>query len=761
MKILMPYTYLLCMISALIPLNAVAQGERPLLEEIIVTAEKRSESLQDLSQAVTALSGEDIDNRNITTFVDLSSIAPGVTVAKNEGFKTVISIRGVGNETNQNASANPSVSYHLDGIYVASPYALHTDFLDIERIEVLRGPQGTLFGQNSTGGAINVITQAPDTGGFFGNADLTVGNYGLIRTRGSVNVPMSDTLALRASVSYHNHDGFSRNIVLDQELDQADNISGRVRLFWTPAENLRFNLTAQYYEEDTNGAAQKGILDPTPGKRRLAQNSENKYDLESQLYSLVAEWDLSAFTVKSLTSYQDDDIAVVRDNDRNDYATLMNQGIFLFSSVFDPETNRQKTFTQEFNLISAEPLWGKLDWVAGVFYLDTEIDILIREYIDFDKNGVFGPVTLEQVLSYGGEVGFISDSKPERDSISVYGQGTYHFTDRMRLIAGLRYTEDEVYSEVTNYYGRDGTDILEVKSEKLTGRGALEYDLGDDTMVYGSYTRGFKPGGSNLTFGIEDVISPILVLPTFKDETIEAWELGIKTDFADNRIRLNTAVFYYDYKNLQYQATDPEVFNGGVGNLPGSEIYGAELELLSFITDRFTLDARLSWLETEITESHLALDNVQSEAATNALLRQKASLSGPEVEQARAAVITDVNGNKLAKTPKFTADVMLRYRGRLSSWADLEGSVQYTYRDGFQHRIFNNPRADDVPSYNIVNLMLSIAPDAYPWHIDLMAMNLGDEDGINARFTDVFGVGATGDELIAPRQYMVRFGMEF
>ena len=167
MKTLIPNSYLLSIVTVLLPLNAAAQDERPLLEEIIVTAEKRSESLQDLSQAVTALSGEDIDNRNITSFVDLSSIAPGVTVAKNEGFKTVISIRGVGNETNQNASANPSVSYHLDGIYVASPYALHTDFLDIERIEVLRGPQGTLFGQNSTGGAINVITPGARYRGIF------------------------------------------------------------------------------------------------------------------------------------------------------------------------------------------------------------------------------------------------------------------------------------------------------------------------------------------------------------------------------------------------------------------------------------------------------------------------------------------------------------------------------------------------------------------------------------------------------------------
>ena len=754
----------LTMIISMMALNAAAQDNRPLLEEIIVTAEKRSESLQDLSQAVTALSGEDIDDRNITSFVDLSSIAPGVTVARNEGFKTVIAIRGVGNEANQNAIANPSVSYHLDGIYVASPFALHTDFLDLERIEVLRGPQGTLFGQNSTGGAINVITQAPDTEEFSGKADITVGNYSLIRARGSVNVPISDTVALRASVASHNHDGFSRNIVLDQGLDQADSISARARLLWAPMENLRFNFTAQYYDENTNGAAQKGILDSTPNPRRLTQDWQSSYELESQLYSLVAEWDLPAFTVRSLTSYQDDDIAIIRDNDRHDFVNLINQGIFLLPAIFDPETNRQKTFTQELNLISSEPLFGRLDWTAGVFYLDTEVDILIREYIDFNVDGTYGPgtVTVEEVLNFGGEVGFISDSKPERDSVSVYGQGTFHLTDSLRLVAGLRYTDDEVYSEVTNFFGRGGTAILEIQSEKLTGRGVVEFDLNDDTMVYASFTRGFKPGGSNLTYGREDIIAPIVVLPTFEDETVDAWELGIKTDFADNRVRLNAAAFYYEYKNLQYQATDPELFEGGVGNLPESEIYGAELELLAFITDNFTVDARLAWLETEISESHLALDNVRSDEATNALLPQcNFNIFCDDIQRARAEAVTDVKGNELAKTPNFTADVTLRYSGRLGDLADFEGSVQYLYRDGFQHRIFNNPKTDDVPSYDIVNLMLTLRPDAWPWYIDLMGMNLADEDGINARFTDVFGVGSTGDELIAPRQYMVRFGLEF
>ena len=150
---------------------------------MLVTAEKRSESLQDLSQAVTALTAADVEERHLISFVDLSAIAPGVNVAKNEGFKTVITIRGIGNEANQNAIANPSVSYHLDGIYVASPFALQTDFLDLERIEVLRGPQGTLFGQNSTGGAINVITADPSFDEFSGTADLSLGQYSSVRAR--------------------------------------------------------------------------------------------------------------------------------------------------------------------------------------------------------------------------------------------------------------------------------------------------------------------------------------------------------------------------------------------------------------------------------------------------------------------------------------------------------------------------------------------------------------------------------------------------
>ena len=735
-------------------------AEERSLETVVVTAEKRTEDLQDLPQAVTALASEELDIRNIVTFVDLSAIAPGVTVAKNEGFKTIVSIRGVGNEANQNAIANPSVSYHMDGIYVASPFALHADFLDIERVEVLRGPQGTLFGQNSTGGAINVVSRAPTPQLFEGRGDITVGNYSLLRTRASANVPLGEDLAARVAVATHRHAGFSENLVLGQELDEADNASARLRLGWTPSQSFRVDLTAQVHEENTNGAAQKGILDTTADERELRQDSPGRYVLDARLFSLVAQWDLQAATLKSLTSYQDDDILLLRDNDRHDLASL--PPFTLPPSFYDPETNRQKTRTQEFQLISAQPVGPLLDWVAGFFYLGTAVDIVIREYIDFGFDGVFDPVSVEEVRAFAfGDYGFLSDSRPERDSRSVYGQGTFGLGDRSRLVAGVRYTQDEVDSAVTNFFGRGGTDRLQIEGTAATGRLALEWDVGEGSLFYASYTRGFKPGGSNLTYGREDEIAPVVVLPTFEDETVDAFELGLKLDSADRRTRLNAAAFLYDYQNLQYQATDPEVFEGGVGNIPESRSYGAEMEFQSFLTDRLVVDARLAWLQTEITGRHLSLDNVRSDDATNALLAQGLPLFGPEIQQARAAAITDVQGNELAKTPAFTADVLIRYSHLLGTWGELATHARYTRRGEFQHRIFNNPRTDQVPAYDIVSVGASLMPLHGRWWLDLTAANVSDEAGVNARFTDVFGVGATGEELIAPRQVMLRISAAF
>ena len=204
-------------------LSIISNNENSLtIDEIIVTAEKRTESLQDVSKAVTALGADELETKNIVDFVGLSAIAPGVTVAKNEGYKTVISIRGVGDETNQNAIAAPSVALHMDGIFIASKFSLRTDFIDLERIEVLRGPQGTLFGQNSTGGTVNVVSKLPSFDGFEGKADITLGNYNLSKVRGSFNTPLSENVATRNSFVITDSEGCTGNVITGPEIDAAN-----------------------------------------------------------------------------------------------------------------------------------------------------------------------------------------------------------------------------------------------------------------------------------------------------------------------------------------------------------------------------------------------------------------------------------------------------------------------------------------------------------------------------------------------------------
>ena len=725
------------------------------IEEIIIVAEKRNESIQDVSQAVTAVTSQDLVDKNILSFVDLSAIAPGVTVAKNEGFRTIISIRGVGNEANQNIVANPSVSYHMDGIYIASPFALQTDFIDVELIEVLRGPQGTLFGQNSTGGAINVISKRPELGETSGKFDYTFGEHSLSQLRGSVNLPLGESAAIRTSVAKYERDGFSTNVLNGQDLDDANNLSVKTDLFWQASADTSVRLIGQYFDQDSNGAAIKGIDDPTPGARNLAQDTESSYQLESKLVGLIVETDLDFATAKYLGSWQEDEIEIQRDNDRHAFST--NPEITI--SAFLPENNTTETVTHEINLLSNEPAFGALDWIVGAFYLDTDITVLIREELDVNGNGVLDGFTPSFPDVFAGDVGFVSDATPSRESLSIYGQTTYNFNPSTRLITGLRYTKDDVESAVSNFFAPEPT-LIEASVEEVTGRIAVEYDIDDKTLVYGSYTRGFKPGGSNLTFGFEpgqfDFISGAidnsepLVFPTFENETINAYELGIKADMLDDRLRTNLAVFYYDYKNLQFQATDPNAFQGGVANIPEAEITGLELELIALLTDDLLLDVKASALDSEITGDYFALDNVVADGL--------GFVPGDDV--LRSQLAQNVRGNELAKAPGFTMDASLQYSTEIANHS-FRSVLQYTYRGELEQRIFNNPAIDQIDDYEVVSLTFSLDLAGDAWGFDVMATNLFDKDGVNSRMSDVFGVNATGVELIAPRQVMARVRYTF
>ena len=758
--------------SVIFMLSFDAYAQNSAIEEVIVSAEKRNESLQDVSISVTALTEDVLETKNITDFVGLSAIAPGVTVAKNEGYKTIISIRGVGDETNQNAIAAPSVALHMDGIFIASKFSLRTDFIDLERIEVLRGPQGTLFGQNSTGGTINVISQKPSFDETKGKIDLAIGNYGLTKFRGAVNIPLSDKVATRMSVVSTDRDGFSKNILNNQDLDDANHTSLRSDWFFDISDTTSLRVFGQFFDANNNGAAMKGLDDPTPNPRKLAQDSASDYQLSSEIIAAILNVEIGFADLKILASSQEDDIYVSRDNDRHNFGDVHGsgplEGIPYIAAEYRPETSVVETTTFEVNLISNEPINEKIDWIIGALYFDHEIANAIYEVKDVNNiklldqmDGAFTPYVHAPICAtnpfegicfaaYDAELGFVSEAYPTRESLSIYGQATYNAQDNMRYIFGMRYTEDSFSSDVTNFFGLQ-TYLIEDEIDEKTGKFAIEYDVDGDTMVYASYTKGFKPGGSNLTFGWPEddeqnfgaQPAPQLIYPLFKSEIIDAFEFGLKTDLMEGRMRANVSAFMYDYENLQFQSTDPDVYRGGVANIPESEMSGVELELIGILSDSLSMDLRISTLDTEITADYEALDNIKSELY----------FFGEEPQ--RYALRENIKGNRLAKSPEFTANFGLQYNGELKSGIPLRATAEVIHRGDFQQRVFNSPFVDQVDSYTVVNLTTSIEISETSG-VDFMILNASDKDGVNSAMTDVFGVAGTGIELIPPRQFILR-----
>ena len=754
--------------------NSMQSQEGELVfEEVIVTAEKRDESLQSVSQAVTAITDSEIDAKNITSFVDLSSIVPGVTVAKNEGYKTIISIRGVGNETNQNAIAAPSVAYHMDGIFIASPFSLQTDFIDVQRIEVLRGPQGTLFGQNSTGGAINVISNKPTTDERFSKADITYGDYGMKQLRSSSNFPISNNVSTKLSLSAMTREGFTENLATGQDLDDAHNLSFRTDWMIDVNDTTSLRIFGQYSSVDRNGAAIRGIDDQSPGMRKLSQNTISKQELTSSVFAMIFETDLGYASLKILASSQEDDISVTRDNDRHNFGDPvlsipgLGVGATYQQAEFRPETSLVETTTFEVNLISNEPaLDGKLDWTVGAFYMDHEIENVIRGYRDDDLDGVFkyvcdasfadssycydhdyGIPGRFDIFGPAADVDFFTDAFPYRESLSVYAQTTYSFSETFRLVSGLRYSEDTFGTDVTNFLNTE-TFVAEGTTDEVTTRVTGEYDLAENTMVYLTLASGFKPGGSNLTFGFDNDNAPPMVFPTFEAETVDSTEVGIKTDLFNGKARANIAAFSYDYENLQFQATDPDPYRGGVANIPESEMSGVEIEFTALASDSFTFDMNLAFLNSEVSSDYFVLDNVD---AYQYFFGE---------EDLRYGLRENVKGNQLAKTPEFTADVSLMYETDLPSGNYLTAMLQYVKRGKFMQRVSNNPVVDAIPAYDIVNLNIGIDFNNNIG-LNMMLLNVTDEDGINSSMTDVFGVASTGLELIPPRQFMTRISYNF
>ena len=760
------------------------------IEEVVVTAQKREESLSDVPISITALTPETLDNDNIQSLADMSAMAPGLVVARNEGFSRVVAIRGIGFEATQNVDAYPSVAFHIDGVFIADPNATNLEFIDVDRIEVLRGPQGTLFGQNSTGGAINVVNKIPELGEFSGHADIAVGNYSLVQPRAAINVPLGDTAAARAAVTYLSHDGFGEIVGGAQDingqvndgydLDEADNFQFQGKLLWQPADNFSAILGATFFSiNDVGDRAQRHVNDPSGDIRKVTSDTAGQYDAESSIFSLTLEYDAGIATVKSITGYVEFDQANYLDVDKGVY-NAMGEPWFAALRAESASERASETLTQEINVVSNTD--GMLDWVVGAFWLDNEGTVWYDSVRDLNGNGVFdrggtwsGPQTTRAECNRGfifAERDFCTNIASQRKSYSLYGEVNFDLTEQARLTAGLRYTDDELILRSGGFMGAPPEDPTgNPQDSALTGKVGVEFDVNDSLMSYFSWTRGFKPATGNLTAEDSDEFINAASAP----EEVDAFEIGAKGQFMDGQMNLSVAAFYYDYNDMQFLTTGGNAtFSGGVGNLDQARVTGLEVEMQALVTESFSMDAGFTLLETEITADQRVLDNNKKwrQCAVPAFLRGENVNFGPEANPrfraCGSALAENIKGNPLPKAPEVSANFALNYVFN-TTFGEVDSRLSFIRRGSFSSRVFSTSDKDNrgvsldtTKAYGLANLSVYVRPANYEnLTLGLLVLNLTDEDAVNSRWSNNFGTAQTSEEFVRPRQFIGRVSYRF
>lgn len=550
------------------------------LEEIIVTAERREQSLQDVSISATVVTGDDLVTKGIDNLQEMQQIAPSLAI-NTFNRSTFINIRGVG-IAQAAPTSSPGVAYYLDGTLIPHEVFIGHSFYDIGSVEVLRGPQGTLTGQNSTGGAIYVRTPEPETEKMFGYLDQSIANYDSYRTTGALNLPLSDKAAVRVAAVYDTRDSFTDNIGPSGSSPGSGDLFGvRTNLAYSPTESIKINLRGDYFNLNSDDSAVKNRNDlVTSDPFTIEEDAKTFLNEDGYRISGEARIDLSSnVQFRVLTSWQDGDQEQQQDGDRTATArarpTLEGGRVHLTTVGYE-------TFTSEVNLLSTGE--GAFQWVIGAFYLDESIPALLLT----DRNNTTDFVSATDRI----------DIETENTSVSGFGQINYRFTEAWEVIAGLRYTEDNQDLTRTLVPGPPPPQgfpfTTSADSSEVTGRGGLNFHLNEDTMLYGSFSRGYKAGGINALF----------FQPNYEPERNEVVELGFKKMLFDGRLRVNGAGFYSDYTNVQLlsvTAIPPFPPISLTQNAATAEAYGAELEI-AYAHDRIAFNLGTGYLQAEFAE---------------------------------------------------------------------------------------------------------------------------------------------------------------
>ena len=734
---------------------AETTATRTELSEIVVTADRRATDIQKTPTAITALPAVTLDKSFVTDVTGLNGRVPSLQSTKESGFENIITIRGIGSETPENdLTTVPGVSLFEDGVYLVNTISLSQTLFDVDRVEVLRGPQGALYGQSSIGGAVNIVTMQPQLNTFGSAVDVSAGTYDLVRARGWVNIPLGDTVAVRLSAQHFSHDGFTKDLAIPgYREDDADNTALKAAILWKPTDRFSATLTARTYRSDENGQAQKNVNDPEPSPWEIYQDFPSKSEITTQLYHLNMQYDFDALSVRSVSGYQHLNARLAEDSSRSAVSLLGS-----YDNVARYDTNLDN-YSEEFDILSKPG--GKLDWIVGGFYLNQRSRQIIHEYEPSFSNPL--PYTgdpADAETNPPGNLAYGNDSHVKRESESVFGQATYHFLPSLRLTVGGRYNHDKLSDDSFNFseFGFSTADYS--KSDSVpTWRAEVDYDLTADNLVYASAARGYKPGGVNGKNG--QVVVPI----TFKPETNTAFEIGSKNSFFDRSLRVNLAGFYYVYKDMQYIETDPIPFDGGISNIPSVHIYGVEAEANYVgMGDHLRINGNIALEDGKVEGDYFTIDSTVANAIENQPYPSPCAYGGNFYNPACFAQVIAAERNIRGKTPpampKVSGSINASYAFDLP-FGILTPRVEVVYRGSEYARIFNEPGLDNVPAYTETDLNLDFVPTGSKFRFAITATNVGNVAGINSKYIDPYGTAQTSFQYIAPRQVIFTVGYGF
>ena len=569
---------------ALLPAHAVfaqsATGSVSVLEEIVVTAQKRQENAQDVPIAITALSAAEIEASGIRGTDDLRVAVPALNVTRGAGGFGLPRIRGVGATGQGNGIENP-VAVYVDGVYYSASSGVLQSLFDAEQIAVLKGPQGTLFGRNATGGLIQISTLNPSLTESRVKAQVGYGNYDTVNAAGFASVPLSDTVAISVSGQHEKRgEGFGKNVFTGNDVQDTKTFAGRVKLLFEPSASTRFLLSA-----DINGSDDSAPAFVPFGLNTLGQNvpvlieslgGNRKYDIYADVdpdlearqegASLTVSHDFAGVSLKSITAYRKTDLTVFFDPDGTATPTLRILNV-----------NSDKNFTQEINLLSDTD--GPFKWVLGGFYMSNDAGQ--------------SPGRTTGTTQFGGN-GYTDDfNNVTLESWSGFVEGTYALGESTNVTSGVRYTDDTRKMNATQvaFNGNINTSTTTVfpeqtrKFEKVSWKLSLDHRFSEELMMYGSYNRGFRAG----TFVPQ--ANPVTIL---EPEVLDAFEVGLKSDLLDRKLRVNLAGYYYDQSSVQVMQVIAGVQNVYSAR-GGAKIHGVDGDLTLQATDNLRLFGGFSW----------------------------------------------------------------------------------------------------------------------------------------------------------------------